>query len=73
MGSALRARMYASATGVSSLSPASYTARSVGVSGTATPAPAGDTCLKLAAAARPVAALSSAASCHALAASRKLM
>ena len=45
----------------------------VSISGRPTAAPAGDTCLKLAAAGRPVAAFSSFTSCQLLSASRKLM
>ena len=62
------------ASGVSAAaSGTSYAAASSAESGTATAAPAGDTCLKDAAAGSPVAARSSRTSCHAFAASRKLM
>ena len=50
-----------------------HTLRSVSVSGCATAAPAGDTCLKLAALARPVASLSSFTSCQELNASSKFI
>ena len=50
-----------------------YMARSVSVRGWPTAAPAGDTCLKEAAAGSPVASFSSFTSCQELKASRKLM
>ena len=76
MGSALRARKYANALGVNLAAASgvtSYAAHSTSVKGTATAAPAGLTCLKLDAAARPVASRNSFTRSQALAASSKLM
>ena len=72
-GSAWRERRYAIAVGESSLPAASYTESISGSMGAYTAAPAGETCLKDAAAGRPVAAESSLTSCQAFKASRRLM
>ena len=76
MGSAFLARKYANALGVNLAAASgvtSYAAHSTSVNGTATAAPAGLTCLKLDAAARPVASRNSLTSNHALAASSRLI
>mmetsp|Transcript_19441 Transcript_19441/g.58199 ORF Transcript_19441/g.58199 Transcript_19441/m.58199 type:complete len:269 (+) Transcript_19441:568-1374(+) len=73
IGSALRARTYAAATGVSSLSATAYTVFSSSESSTPMAAPAGLTCLNDAAAGLPVAWASSRTSCHAFTASSRLM
>ena len=74
--SAFLARRYAKAEGVNFAAASgvtSYAAHSTSFKGTATAAPAGLTCLKLLAAARPVASRSSLTRSQALAASRRLM
>eukprot|EP00479_Gromia_sphaerica_P010660 TRINITY_DN4970_c0_g1_i1.p1 TRINITY_DN4970_c0_g1~~TRINITY_DN4970_c0_g1_i1.p1 ORF type:complete len:168 (+),score=15.60 TRINITY_DN4970_c0_g1_i1:66-569(+) len=72
-GSAFLARMYAVACGDKSPLPTSYVSLRISLNGTATAAPAGDTCLKEAAAGRFNDCRSSETSCQAFNASSRLM
>ena len=73
IGSAFRARRYASAAPRGSFSPTSYARFSASVSGTAIAAPAGDTCLNDAAATTPSAWRASFTSIQLFSASHRLM
>ena len=73
MRSAPRARIYAVAIGVSSTPSTKYIFFNVSDKGTATAAPAGLTCLKDAAAGRPVASFNSRTNCQLLKASKRLI